>query len=334
MISPVRGRFERLFPRERLFPVDRVERMGKAFDALDHQRPATCGAYALSYLFPALDMVEHEGHSLEAEDYLAHLAAVAVEDYEVQPSLAISRRVADGELSEAQALQVFGKAWYRYPVRSSSDPVESGTSPTGVARAITIGSSGRLSVVPVPARLADGEIQLTAARWGLLLDGLAERVDDWRWHAIFNYETDRLLRPNDASFTPENLRAADSTERIPRDDWGVGHFVGLAGLWRMGGAGPWWLLLFDTYKERGFDGYQPQPAELMRQGIVRSDGREGGVLLILPAEKAVDALNWLNSLGIDARMWSNGSLEPVDWTWTSPAGNARNLTSTGGTVGA
>ncbi len=320
MAGPVRGRFERLFPGERLVLVDRADRMAAAFDALGNQRPATCGAYALSYLFPALDLVEHEGHDLGAEDYLAHLAAVVIEDYEVAPSAEVGRRVASGVLTEAQALAESGGAWYRFPVRSSSDPVKSGTSPAGVARAVTLASSGRLTVVPIPARTVGGTVQLTEARWSALLDALAEHVADWRWHAIFNYESDQLLRPNDPSFTPDNLRAADAEDRIPRDDWGVGHFVGLAGMWKhMGGSGPWWLLLFDTYKHRGFDGYQPQPAELMRQGMVRTDGRGGGLLLVAPAAIAQRLAGLVRSLGLEARMWSNGSTEPDDWTWTPPA---------------
>ena len=318
MAASVRGRFGQVFPGERLILVDNADRIAAAFDSLGNQRPATCGAYALKYLFPGLDFVEHEGHDLAAEDYLAHLAAVVVEDDEVEPSEEISRRVAAGELTEAQALAAFGDTWYRYPVRSSSDPAKSGTSPTGVARAVAFGSLGQLSVIPIPARKTDGTVQLTRGRWSSLLDELAEHTADWRWHAIFNYESDQLLRPNDPAFTPENLRVAHPEELIPRDDWGVGHFVGLAGLWKRMGGGRWWLLLFDTYKHRGFDGYQPQPAELMRQGMVRTDGRAGGLLLVVPTATVTALDDMVASLGLEARMWSNGSLEPADWTWRSP----------------
>ncbi|OGN82170.1 MAG: hypothetical protein A2X23_05950 [Chloroflexi bacterium GWC2_73_18] len=313
--SRVARRFARWFPGERIAAVDRVGAMAARFDRLPHQRPATCGAYVLSYLLPALGFARHDGHDLAAEDYIAHLAAVVVEAAEVAPSDDVARRVAAGELTEREALERYGRVWYRYPVRASADPVESGTSPTGVARAVALGSRGRLTSLPLASRLADGTVQLTPERWERLLDLLAAHVAEWRWHAVFNYQSDQLLRPDDPSFTPANLRAPDVETRIPRDDWGVGHFVGLAGLWRMSWTGPWWLLLFDTYKERGFAGYQPQPAELMRLGLVREDGRGGGLLLILPRTALEGAAAAVAGLGLVARTWSNGSTEPDDWTW-------------------
>ena len=312
-------RFARLFPGERPVFVDRAEAMAARFDILEHQRPSTCGAYVLAYLLPAIGFPTLDGIDLGAEDYLAHLAAVIVESEELPASDEITRRVASGALTEAEALERFGRSWYRWPVRASDDPVVTGTSPTGVARAIALGSRGRLATVPVPARLPGGAVQLTPARWQALLDLLGSHAADWRWHAIFNHETDRLLRPDDPAFVPDNLRAPDVATRIPLDDWGVGHFVGLAALWRMGGDGPWWLLLMDTYKERGFDGYQPQPAALMRDGLVRDDGRGGGLLIVVPRDLAGAVGGAVAGLGLASAMWSNGSTEPDDWTWT-PAG--------------
>ena len=307
-----------MFPGDRITLVNRADEMAVVFDRLEPQRPATCGAYVLSYLFPALGLHRHAGHDLTAEDYLAHLAAVIIDDDEVPASQQVSRRVDAGELTEPEALRQFGRIWYRYPVRSLSDPVRVGTSPTGVARAIDIGSSGRMTTLPVAARLEDGRVQLTPERWVALLDALSRHVDDWRWHAIFNYQPDRLLGPRDPAYTLENLRAADAEHRIPHDSWGVGHFVGLAGLWRMHGDGPWWLLLLDTYKDRGFDGYEPQPASLMRAGMTRDDGRGGGMLLVVQSELASEASSEIDALGIDLRIWSNGSPEPDDWVWHPP----------------
>jgi hypothetical protein len=316
----VRTRFERLFPGQEITLVDGVDTMAAAFDALGPQRPATCGAYALTYLFPALGFTHHGGHDLAAEDYLAHLAAVAVEADEIPVSDEITRRVRSGELSEAAALTAHGREWYRYPVRWSADPVASGTSPAGVARAVEAATAGSWVAMPVAARDEAGDEQLDEDRWCRLLEALKVRAAAWRWHAIFNYESDQMLRPDDARYTVANLAAADVLDRIPRDVWGVGHFVGLAGLWRMGGDGPWWLLLLDTYKHRGFEGYQPQPAELMRRAMARTDGREGGMLLILPRGHVARAESMLAGLGISDRMWSNGSLEPHDWAWQPDRG--------------
>src|SRR5213596_1192744 len=46
--------------------------------ALPDQRPATCGAYVLTYVLPARGFTELEGQPLGAEDYMAHLARVTI----------------------------------------------------------------------------------------------------------------------------------------------------------------------------------------------------------------------------------------------------------------
>ena len=162
-------------------------------------------------------------------------------------------------------------------------------------------------------------MQLTPERWGALLRVLADHLGEWGWHAVLNCEVNQVLRPTDPAYRPENLREPHAAALIPRDTWGVGHFVGLLGLWRRRIDGAWWLVLLDTYKERGFDGYQPQPAELVRHALVREDGREGGILLVLPRTALEPASAAIREIGLVPRMWSNGSLEPDDWAWTMGA---------------
>lgn len=310
----VGARLARIVPDEPVSLVTDVDQMAERFDQLANQRPATCGAYALSYLLPPLGFARQGELDLTAEDALAHLAGVVIEDYEVEPSEQVAHRVAVGELSEAEALRQFGAVWYRYPVRSSSDPARSGTSPSGVARAIAVGTGSALATVPVPGRASDGRPQLSPERWDALLDLIEGHFTDWSIHAIFNYESDQLLKPEAPEYRSGALLRPDAIDAIPRDDWGVGHFAGLAGMWRR----PWgerWIVLFDTYKERGFDGYQPQPAELMRRALVREDGRGGGLLLVLPRAHINDGLAAVASLGLESRMWDNASPDPDDWTW-------------------
>lgn len=310
----VEVRLARLFPGETFTPVADVDGMAGRFDELANQRPATCGAYALSYLLEPLGFARQGDLVLTDEDALAHLAAVAIEDFEVEPSELVARRVAAGELSEADALRDFGSIWYRYPVRSSADPAQSGTSPVGVARAIAVGTGGALATVPVPGRGLDGQPQLIPERWEALFDLIESRLAEWSLHGIFNYESDQLLRPDSPEYRSGALLSPDAADAIPRDNWGVGHFAGLAAMWRR----PWgdrWFVLFDTYKERGFDGYQPQPAELMRRALVRDDGRGGGLLLVVPRAFVDSCLGRVADLGLQIGMWDNLSLAPEDWTW-------------------
>lgn len=310
----IRRRVAEIFPGEPLRFVLQIDQMVERFDHLPDQRPSTCGAFALSYLLPAIGFSEHDGRDLAAEDYLAHLASVVVEAWEIGSSEAISAKVRRGELSEDEALRHHAESWYRWPVRSSADSARQGTAPEGIARAVAVGTDGAMATLPVPGRTPNGLVQLTPERWEALLSLLHENLEAWRLHAILNYQADLLLDPRSPEYRPELLRDPAALELIPRDNWGVGHFAGLAGI----GQRPdrsWWLILLDTYKERGFDGYQPQPGELVRRGLVREDGRHGGILLVVPREVVPPLAASLDQLELALAMWDNGSPPPDDWRW-------------------
>ena len=183
----------------------------------------------------------------------------------------------------------------------------------GIARALDLATDGRLVSLPIPSRRPDREVQLTPERWDALLELLSANTETWLWHVIFNYQLMEVLKPDHPAYTVENLRTDDPTTVIPLDDWDAGHFIGMAGLWRRNGA--WWLLLLDTYKQRGFDGYQPQPGELMRNGLIRADGRGGGVQLLMPRDRIAAARAAIEALGLEIGMWDNGSTWPDDWEW-------------------
>jgi len=142
-----------------------------------------------------------------------------------------------------------------------------------------------------------------------LLDFVAADGGRLRLHPIVNYQSDELLDPVTDAYSAAALAAPDPAAVIPLDSWGVGHF------WRPA-DGRRWLLLIDTYRNRGFAGFQPQPAELVRRGLVRSDGREGGVLLVMPRESLDETAAAAAAIGLEARMWNNGSLDPEGWTWS------------------
>jgi len=309
---PPRRIAEALFPRADVRYVHAFDAIADVFDRLGDQRPATCGAYAARYLLAPLGYPRHEAIDTAREDYLAWLAGTVIEAYEVEPAERVRAAVASAGWSDEEALARHPTDFYRWPLRSSDDPAVSGTSPTGTARAVAVASGGSLVTLPLPARTADGGMALTRNRWEALFDLLLEGLQRWRLHPIANYETDQLLAATHPAYTVEGLRGP-APEALPRERWGVGHFAGIGALWRDGSRG--WMLLLDTYKARGFQGYEPQPAELLRRGLVREDGREGGLLVVLPREQLDEVRAAIEALGLEIRMWSNGSLEPEGWRW-------------------
>lgn len=317
---PIPGGLAPRFVAEALFTgadirhVEGYEAIADLYDGLPDQRPATCGAYAPRYLLGPLGFERHEGIDTAREDYLAFLAGTVIEAFEVEPSQATRAEVARKGLSEEHALKLFPDTYYRWPLRSSDDPVVAGTSPTGTARAISLASGGSLATLPVPARAADRTILMTPERFMDLFELLSERLADWRIHPIANYQVDRLPDPTSDAYLAAALMSRDPEAAIPREHWGVGHFAGIGALWRAADGRAWFLLL-DSYKARGFRGYEPQPAEALRRGLVRDDGRDGGLLLVMPRDRLAPARAAIEELGMEVRMWGNGSLEPEGWSW-------------------
>lgn len=311
---PAREVVEAIFPGARVSYVERWPEIAALFDRLEDQRPATCGAYAARYLLEPLGFATADGVDTTREDFLARLAGTVIEDAELEDVRAARTQVESLGLSDAEAIERFPRTWYRWPLRSSGDDAVTGTSPTGTARAIALGSGGALITLPVPGRDMDGALALTPERFDSLLDVVERHLDDWGVHPIANIEVDQLLDATSDAYLPATLAGADPESAIPREHWGVGHFVGVGALWRAVDSRRW-VLLLDTYKARGFEGYVPMPVESLRRAAVREDGRDGGLLLVMRREALEDARRAVDGLGLEVRMWGNGSLEPEGWSW-------------------
>ena len=311
---PPRRIAEALFPDSEIHYVAAFEAMADLLDSFDDQRPATCGAYVARYLLSPLGYAVNDGVSTTREDYLAHLR----DGHRGGGGGAGRRRAGGGATARPDrrggASCGTGRRFYAWPLRVSADPSVVGTSPTGIARIIATVSGGSLVTLPLPARDATGTIRLTEDAWDGLLDLLTKRLADWRIHAIANYESDHLLDPTSPAYQAPALTSADPAAVIPLDGWGVGHFAGIGAVWRAT-DGRRWVLLLDTYRDRGFSRYEPQPAELLRRALVRSDGRDGGLLLVVARAHLAAATAAVEALGLEVRMWGNGSSEPEGWAW-------------------
>jgi hypothetical protein len=310
---PAREVIDAIFPDADVAYVGDWPAITALFDRLDDQRPATCGAYATRYLLAPLGHPTSDGVDTTREDYLAYLAGTVIEASEVPDVERTRDEVEAGGLSDTQAIERFPRTWYGWPLRSSDDDAITGTSPTGVARAIALGSDGALVTLPLPARSSAGGVLFVVERFDRLLDVIEAHLADWRIHPIANLEVDQLLDPTSDAYEPTALAGPDPASAISREHWGVGHFVGIGAFWRA--AGRRWVLMLDTYKARGFDGYVPMPAESLRRAVVREDGRDGGLLLVIERGSLGPAREAFDGLGLEVRMWGNGSLEPEGWTW-------------------
>lgn len=312
---PARHVVDAIFPRAKVSYVERWPEIADLFDRLDDQRPATCGVYAARCLLAPLGFATVDGLDTTREDYLAHLAGTVIEDTELEEVRAVREQVGALGLSDADAIKQFPRTWYGWPLRSSDDDAVTGTSPTGTARAIAVGSAGALVTLPIPGRDPAGAVAMTPERFDALIDLLARHLDDWGVHPVANLEVDQLLDSTSDAYAPETLAGVDPETSIPRERWGVGHFVGVGALWRAE-DGRRWVLLLDTYKARGFHGYVPMPAESLRRAVVREDGRNGGLLLVMRRASSDAAREAIEALGLQIRMWGNGSLEPEGWAWS------------------
>jgi hypothetical protein len=195
------------------------------------------------------------------------------------------------------------RASYRYQLPTA--PIAaSGTAAGALAEAIESASSGALRCVPMRGRWTADSVA------GLVQD--ARALDGAR--LIANVRTGCLWgsRPPLATLLDE-LEGRKVPDPAP--DWDVGHFVELAGLIR--GAGGALVHVHDSYPSMGWEGHHLQPPRVLASALLRGDGREGGVLVVVPAGRAADAASLAGDLDLDIGAWNNGTTTPL------PASRAR-----------
>ena len=168
-------------------------------------------------------------------------------------------------------------------------PESAGTSPEGLADALEAASGGALRVVPL--RTAWEPVAVVR-----LVDFALERGAN----LIANVRSGRLWGTKPPL---ESLLAELEGEEVPGPppEWDVGHYVGLSALVR--GRGGSLVVVHDSYPSLGWDGVHLQPPRALAAALRRDDGREGGVLCVLAAERAGE----VSDLGFDISFWDNGT---------------------------
>ncbi len=231
------------------------------------------------------------------------LAAAGHRADQDEVALRAGTTLAEGNPSEWLPPGASPRTDYRLSIPVAADEPSSGTSATGVARAIEELSEGNLAVVPV------------AGPWSAetvvsLLGAVASSVaDSSGCTLVANLRTGRLWgsRPGPALLLDH---LSGRPVEPPEADWDCGHFVGMAG--SVGGPGGTLVIVRDTYRELGWDGYHLQPAGAMAEALERGDGKEGGVLCVCEAAAAGALAGELEGAGFEVRPWDNGSADPVE----------------------
>jgi hypothetical protein len=170
---------------------------------------------------------------------------------------------------------------------------EAGTAAGPLAEVVEAASAGKLRCLP-----------LKGAWNAERIERLLDEARDLGARLIANLRTGRLW----GSRPPIEVLLAELDARPVQDpaaDWDVGHFVELEMLIR--GPQRSLVVVHDSYPSLGWNGRHFQPPRVLAAALLRGDGREGGVLAVVPAARAEAAAALAAEIGLDVRPWNNGT---------------------------
>ena len=250
--------------------------MARLLETAAQQKDNLCGPYWAARVLVESGFTEHAGEPID-EDLIASRAGTTL------PAPAGGPYVPTGAASMTS---------YRYklPIVPAA---ESGTSPAGLVQAIETMSGGALRCVPI------------RGRWNAdRVERLVEQAPSLGARLIANVRTGCLWgsRPQAEVLMGE---LAGLEVQGPPPDWDVGHFVELAMLIR--GPKRALVAVHDSYPTLGWNGHHLQPPRVIAAALLRGDGREGGVLAIVPHDRSGSAAAFATELGLEINVWDNGS---------------------------
>ncbi len=184
---------------------------------------------------------------------------------------------------------------YRFTLPVGDAPERSGTDPSALVEVVEVASAGALCALPVRGAW-------TAERVEALVERSASLAP--RARVVANLRTGPLWGSRPA---PEQLVAQLAGEPVtpPPADWDVGHFMQLAAVLR--GSGGSLVVVRDSYPSLGWDAHHLQPPAALAAALERGDGREGGILVVAPADVAAAAERLARSVGLELGTWDNGT---------------------------
>jgi len=277
----------------------------ESYRGLRDQKDMVCGPYTLAYLLRAYGFEHAKGVPVTV-DSVAAVAGTALEERNENRQAVVDEKIATGTVPEERAGTWSLHDHYEYRLETAD---EGGCSPRGLVGACETITDGRVTAIPVPA-VVDDTVQLTEDGFeGVLSAALG---GSFGAQLIFNYNLRHTVAPTGLLGHKYHLLALlthwDDPEYFRTLDRNVGHFTTLAGRMARPGTDHQYLLIRDSYRSFGWDGYHAQPASYVRAGVVRDeDHRDGGVILLCPTDE-VDRLEaHLSGLGLTTGLWDNGS---------------------------
>lgn len=181
---------------------------------------------------------------------------------------------------------------YRYSLPMTAVE-QSGTSPGSLAEAIEAASAGAL-----------GCVQMRGSWNAERVERLVDEAGALGSRLIANLRTGRLW----ASRPPVEVLLSELEGHAVQDpaaDWDVGHFVELEMLIR--GPRRSLVVVHDSYPSLGWEGRHLQPPRVLAAALMRGDGREGGVLAVVPRAGVEAARALAAGIGLDVGTWNNGA---------------------------
>jgi len=248
--------------------------MAQLTRAPSQQKDFLCGSFCTARILNELGFDAWDGEPLD-EDLVALRAGATVPDPDLPAIVPPGARSRPG---------------YRFELPIA--PLEeAGSSPEGLIRVIEAAAVG-LRAVPVRGAWS-------AERVARLVD----RAAPVGARLIANLRTSRLWGSHPSA---HQLLAELNGEHVegPAADWDTGHFVELTMLVR--GPKGSLVVVRDTYRTLGLDGYHLQPPRAVAAALMRGDGREGGVLVVVSRDRAEGVVALAREIGLDVGLWNNG----------------------------
>lgn len=180
---------------------------------------------------------------------------------------------------------------YRVSLPTAADSGASGTSAPALADAIERLARGRLVVIPVAGPWSAESVTDLVESVGSKATLLANLRTGLLWGSRPN--TDVLL-----------TYVRGGHVEGPGPDWDAGHYVNLVTSLRAGAQSL--VVVRDSYRSLGWNGYHLQPADAVARALERGDGREGGVLCICRPQDEKSLRAQLHGR-YELRHWNNGT---------------------------